>query len=134
MYLVKTNHENTRKCDNYSSHICIVIKNSAVSNILFDKRPTVLTDMLMLKRLGFTEQDISMIDKTHSFNMAAKAKHIQNPGKKGWGATKTLTAMTRTHPTPSARESILVFFELFNRCHWIKLFYGFDRAVVLWIS
>ena len=53
MYLLKTNHENTRKCDNCSSHSCIVIKNSASLNILFDKCPTVLTDMLMLKQLGF---------------------------------------------------------------------------------
>ena len=88
MYLLKTNHENTRKCDNCSSQTCIVIKNSALSNILFDKHPMVLTDMLMLKQLGFTEQDISIMDKPQSFNMAAKTKHIQNQGKKGLGQQK----------------------------------------------
>ena len=67
----------------------------------------VLTDMLMLKRLGFTEQDSSIMDKPHSLNMAAKAKHIQNLGKKGVGGNKNSgCAMMGAHPTSSARESI----------------------------
>ena len=98
------------------------------SNILFDKHPTVLTDMLMLKWLGFTKQDSSIMDKPHSLNVAAKAKHIKNRGKKGVGATKTLAMMMGAHPAPSARESISPFWT-FNRCHRFKPFYGFDRAV-----
>ena len=43
-------------------------------------------------------------------------------------ATKTLAAMMVAHPMPSARESISLFWT-FNRCHWFKPFYGFDRAV-----
>ena len=69
----------------------------------------VLTDMIMLKRLGFTEQDSSIMDKPHSLNMAAKAKHIKNPGKKGVGGTKTLAVMIGAHPAQSARESISLF-------------------------
>ena len=51
------------------------------------------------------------MDKLHSLKVAAKAKHIQNLGKKGvgGGATKTLAAMMTAHPMPSARESISLF-------------------------
>ena len=41
--------------------------------------------MLMVKWLGFTKQDSSIMDKPHSLNVAAKAKYIQNSGKKGVG-------------------------------------------------
>ena len=68
-----------------------------------------LTDMLMLKQLGFTERDSSIMDKQHSMNIATKTKHIQNLGKKEVGATKTLATMMGAHPTPSARESISLF-------------------------
>ena len=43
-------------------------------NILFDKHPMVLTDMLMLKGLGFTKQDSSTMAKATLLNMAANAK------------------------------------------------------------
>ena len=46
----------------------------------------VLTDMIMLKQLGFTEWNSSIVDKPQSLNMATKQKHINNPGKKGVGA------------------------------------------------
>ena len=50
------------------------------------------------------------MDKPHSLNVAANVKyHIQNPGKRGGGEIKTVAMMTRTHPEPSARESILLF-------------------------
>ena len=75
----------------------------------FDKYPTVLTDMLMLKQLGFTKQNSSIMDKPHSLNVATKAKHIQNLGKKGVGTTKIMATMMGAHPTPSARESISLF-------------------------
>ena len=61
---------------------------AVLCNIFFDKCPMVLTDMLMFKWLGFTEQDSSIMGKPHSLNMAAKVKHIKNPGKKGWGPQK----------------------------------------------
>ena len=37
----------------------------------------VLTDMIMLKRLGFTEWNSSIMDKPHSLNVAAKGKTHQ---------------------------------------------------------
>ena len=47
----------------------------------------VLTDMIMLKQLGFTKRNSCTMDKPHSLNMATKAKTHQEPGlKKGVGA------------------------------------------------
>ena len=54
----------------------------------FDKRPMVLTDMVMLKWLGFTKWNSSIMDKPHSLNVATKAKHIKKLGKKGVGGQK----------------------------------------------
>ena len=44
---------------------------------------------------------------------------------RGLAEAKTLAVMTGAHPTPPARESILLFWT-FNG---FQLFYGFDRAV-----
>ena len=63
---------------------CIVSRNDIVE-YFFDKHPMILTDMVMLKRLGFTKWNSSIMDKPHSLNVASKAKHIKNPGKKGVG-------------------------------------------------
>ena len=107
IYLLKTNHENTTKCDNCSSHSCIIIKNSAYfvwqMSYSFDRLAHVETTWTAVLWI-----------KPHSWMWLQTQKyHIQNLGKKR-GATKTLPTMMGAHPTPSGRESISLFWT-FNR-------------------
>ena len=59
---------------------CIVSRNDIVEYFFDKKHPMVLTDMIMLKWLGFTKQNSSIMDKLHSLNVATKAKTHQEPG------------------------------------------------------
>ena len=86
-------------------HIHCMVSRTDIVEYFFDNHPMVLTDMLMLKRLGFTKQNSSIMDKPHSLNVVAKQNTSRTWIKKGWG-TKTLAAMMGAHPIPSARETI----------------------------
>ena len=104
IYLLKTNHENTTKCDNCSSHSCIIIKNSAYfvwqMSYSFDRLAHVETTWTAVLWI-----------KPHSWTWLQTTRyHIQNLGKKG-GQQKLYPQWWEPIPHHQA-EKAFHFFEL----------------------